>query len=538
MSSRRRATLVAWGWVGILLGVLAAASPVQAQPGTAAMSFVEARTRAAQMEAAAKAAAVAEAEAELQRPSSGPWSPTAAGVVPDHMHVESSPEFLPEAVTSYSTFESTVIAIKVVAGLLALLALAYLGGNKRVVRFQERLGLGGAITAGFAFVGLGLFARQPWVGILTDDVLARLQPVLAFGLGWLGFSIGAQVDIRVLDRTPKGTAYLIFVETMLPFLVVALACGATMLGFGRSWNDPYVWRDVILLGAAAAMSSPQRFRGFANRAWRKGRPVEHLLGQLDELAGVIVLLFITAIFREVPGETWHLPSTAWLFMSLGIGLSVGTLIFAMVRVPVSNAEFLAVVLGGIAFASGIATYLRLSPTVVCFLAGILVTNFPNEQRGDVFKILNHLERPVRLLFLIIAGALWSVGDWRGWVLVPILVAARIAGKWLGITATRVAVAGAMPATFTQNRQLVVPLSSLSMALVIGVDALQEGRSLPWVLTAVIGGALVTELLVQRTAPTLPSGGPDDPPLELVPVDDPSASAHDLHAVPAATKLRP
>src|SRR5690606_7749832 len=130
---------------------------------------------------------------------------------------------------------------------------------------------------------------------------------------------------------------------------VAAACGAVMVLFGRSWTSPYLWRDMVLLGAAAAMSAPQRFKGFANRAWRKGRPVEHLLGQLDELAGVIVLLFITAFFRSVPGETWQLPGTAWVFVSLGIGLAIGTLIFAMVRVPTSNAEFLAVLIGGVAF---------------------------------------------------------------------------------------------------------------------------------------------------------------------------------------------
>ena len=43
---------------------------------------------------------------------------------------------------------------------------------------------------------------------------------------------------------------------------------------------------------------------------------------------------------------------------------IGVLIFAMIRVPHSNAEFLAVVLGSIAFASGLAGYLGLSPIVV------------------------------------------------------------------------------------------------------------------------------------------------------------------------------
>ena len=334
------------------------------------------------------------------------------------------------------TAVSTWFAIKVIGGLVALLVLAYLGGNRRVVRFQERLGISGVITAGFPFVALGALASLPSIGILNEDVLARLRPVLHFGLGWVGFIIGAQLDIRVLDRVPKGTAYLILVEALGPFGITAAGCGLLMVSFGMSLEDPATWRDMILLGTAAAMTAPRKFRGFANRTWHEGRGVDVLLGQLDELVGVIGLLFITCYFREDQGVTsWQLPDTAWVFVSLGLGVAIGILIFAMIRVPVSNAEFLAVVLGAIAFAAGLAGYLHLSPIVICFIAGVLVTNFPNDQRDNVFKILNHLERPVHLLFLMIAGAVWTITDWRGWALVPLFVAGRVIGKWTGVVAS-------------------------------------------------------------------------------------------------------
>jgi Kef-type K+ transport system membrane component KefB len=392
---------------------------------------------------------------------------------------------------------STLIAIKVIGGLIALLVLAYLGGHRRVVRFQDRLGIGGVITAGFPFVLLGALASTDTVGILTDEVLDKLRPVLHFGLGWLGFIIGAQLDIRVLDRVPKGTAYLILVEALGPFGVTVAACGALMVVFGDSWTDPMVWRDVILLGAAAAMTAPRKFRGFANRTWHEGRGVDILLGQLDELVGVIGLLFITAYFRDASSSAWSPPTdTAWVFISLGLGVAIGVLIFAMIRVPVSNAEFLAVVLGSIAFASGMAGYLGLSPIVVCFLAGVLVTNFPNEQRESIFRILNHLERPVHLLFLIIAGAVWNMGDWRGWVLVPLFVAGRVVGKWIGLIASKTALGDLLPVGFADHRQLVSPVSSLSIALVVSID--RPDGTLAWVATAVIGGAIASELLVTLT----------------------------------------
>jgi Kef-type K+ transport system membrane component KefB len=393
---------------------------------------------------------------------------------------------------------TTLFAIKVIGGLVGLLVLAYLGGHRRVVRFEERLGLGGVITAGFPFVALGLVASLPSVGILGPEMIDRLRPVLHFGLGWLGFLIGVQLDIRMLDRVPKGTAYLILVEALGPFGLTAAGCGAVMLAFGLSWRDPDVWRDVILLGAAAAMTAPRRFHGFANRTWHEGRGADVLLAQLDELVGVIGLLFITAYFRDATPGTWTLPGAAWVFVSLGLGVAIGMLIFAMVRVPVSNAEFLAVVLGGIAFASGLAGYLYLSPIVICFIAGVVVTNFPNDQRDRIFRILHYLERPVQLLFLIIAGAVWKPDDWRGWLLVPLFVASRVLGKYGGVLASKTAVGALLPSGFADQRQLVTPMSSLSIALVVSVQSLSQDAGLTWVVTAVIGGAIVTELLVRET----------------------------------------
>jgi Kef-type K+ transport system membrane component KefB len=442
---------------------------------------------------------VASADAPAGNPAV-PWlqqpqQPTFAGIP-----LTDTDKQAPKAEAPKTTKDDTLFAIKVIAGIVVLMVLAYLGGHRSVVRFQERLGIGGVITAGFPFVAMGAIAASDTVGVLTPHVLDQLRPVLHFGLGWLGFIIGAQLDIRVLDRVPRGTAYLILVEALGPFAITAAGCGAVMVAFhvaGMSLDEPALWRNMILLGTAAAMTAPRKFRGFANRTWHEGRGVDVLLAQLDEIVGVIGLVFITAYFRDDSSGTWQLPDTAWIFVSLGLGVAIGVLIFAMVRVPVSNAEFLAVVVGSIAFAAGLAGYLRLSPIAICFIAGVLVTNFPNDERESIFRILTHLERPVHLLFLIIAGAAWDIGDWRGWLLVPLFVAGRTLGKWTGVLASKTGVGALLPASFADQRQLVTPLSGLSIALVISVESLYHDAGLPWVITAVIGGSIATEFLVSR-----------------------------------------
>ena len=44
-----------------------------------------------------------------------------------------------------------------------------------------------------------------------------------------------------------------------------------------------------------------------------------------------------------------------------------------------------------------------------------------------------------------------------------------------------------------------PLSGLSIALVVSVQSLYQDAGLAWIVTAVIGGSLLTEFLVTRTA---------------------------------------
>src|SRR5690348_3566912 len=65
---------------------------------------------------------------------------------PPATHSE-APAAPPTPPTAETTAESTFFAIKVIGGLIALLVLAYLGAHRRVVRFQERLGISGVITA-------------------------------------------------------------------------------------------------------------------------------------------------------------------------------------------------------------------------------------------------------------------------------------------------------------------------------------------------------------------------------------------------------
>lgn len=393
--------------------------------------------------------------------------------------------------------QNPAAAIKTIVGLVLLLALAYIAGHPRIQALERRLGVSQLITAGFPFIALGMVARLPAVGLLSDDTLVELSPLLHLGLGWIGFMIGFRLDARLLDGLPDGTAPKVAFSTGVPFLAVMFAAGLLLLGetgWKQGLRDPVFLRDAIILGTAGAITarSAARFIGITDAG--ASRMLQII--RLEELAGIIGLTFVPAYFRP-QGEavTWQLPGTAWIFITLGLGATVGLVAYAILRLRVSEAESLVLILGTVAFAAGLASNLLLSPIVVCFVAGVLLVNFPGAYKERVLLTLKRLERPIYLLFLVIVGALWQVDDWHGWALMAVFLVARLGGNWVGINL------GWRQGELALNPReravlAMAPMGQLSIAIVISALLLYPGGSLPMIVTAVIGAAVVTELLVQ------------------------------------------
>src|SRR5690606_11374254 len=111
------------------------------------------------------------------------------------------------------------------------------------------------------------------------------------------------------------------------------------------------------------------------------------------------------------------------------------------------------------------------------------------------EILFRLERPIYLLSLVIVGALWQVSDWRGWVLMPVFMALRLAGKRLG---TRLALGDAELELAEDERRAIAtpPLGPLAIAIVTNALLLYPGGSISLIVSAVIGGGVLTEVFLQ------------------------------------------
>jgi hypothetical protein len=393
------------------------------------------------------------------------------------------------------------LALKTIVALIALLVLAYAANHPRLRRLEELVGIRSAITAGFPFVALGLIARHPAIGVASENALVALTPLVEFGLGWLGFLVGFRLDLRRLDSLPSGAGRVIAFSTISASVAIACASGVSLLFFGFAQDGVFL-RTGAILGVAGCMTAPLAIRAVAREGKR-----EQVAEYLDEIVGVAGLWLIAAYFRpDGLAARWAIPGTAWLLMALGMGVMLGTLLHVILRRPSGDAEFMVIALGGVAFSAGLAAYVRLSPLVIGFVAGIVVMNLPTPRREALGLTLERIERPIFLVFLALAGALWDPTDVRGWVLTAVFVASRYVGLWVGRRLAR----QSHPETFAMLRPisaLMEPISVVAIAVVVSARILYGGPTVSLVVTAVIGGALISEMLaalVERTkGPTKP-----------------------------------
>ncbi|MGA7614481.1 MAG: hypothetical protein WBX15_04805 [Thermoanaerobaculia bacterium] len=387
---------------------------------------------------------------------------------------------------------------RVVLGMAVTIALAVLAAHPKVRQFERRLGLTVLVASGLPFLILGAVFRLESVGILTDRVLHDLKPAFDFGLGWVGFVVGAQLDIRRLERLPSRLGPVIALLAFTPTLLTVIACSLILLSLGVFPGDGLV-RDTIVLAACAAASAPGNLKLLLRHARPAAVQLVIEITRIDQVAALGIFAFVAITFRPAAGiATWVLPRSAWLLVTLGVGTLLGALTYILIWRVRDEIERTTILIGGVALAAGTAGYLAVSVPVVCAIAGALMMNLPLPDAEPMRKTLATVERPLYLLFLFILGASWQPGQWEGWVLALGFVLARNYGKLVASRwAVRVGPEG-LPSAPAMAVAL-MPESPIAIVVIFSAATLYSGypsSDVLWVIHAVIIGSILTDVTVQ------------------------------------------
>jgi hypothetical protein len=442
-------------------------------------------------------------------------------------------------------------AIRIIIALVAILVLAYVAGDPRVHAIERRLRVSGVVTSGLPFVFIGVLLGHPDIGVLSESVLHQIRPFLPFGLGWIGFVIGIRFDLQRVVRLPRLTGVSALITGLVPLATITGAAAIMLLITDGFTTEGVFLRNALILGVAGLLGvRAARVRALGVEVDRLAR-----LAQLQELIAIACLLVLAAFFRPAGAVGWQMPPIAWLFVTVGLGTLLGGVIYVILSQFDKGPEVSLLMLGSIALAAGVASYLRLSPIAVCFIAAAMVGNFPGGWKELGAGALVRLERPIYLVFLVIVGAIWQIGAWQGWVLMALFVVARFGGRWLGVELVRRRFPGELTGE-DRSRLVLAPVDALAVAIVVNAQDLYLGTMIPWLVTAVIGGAIVTEVIVQMAgrgeepvearvshiaqvararAPSLMAAGseaaPDAAGTERAPPPDPETPADEAAAPP-------
>ena len=282
------------------------------------------------------------------------------------------------------SLKSASEVIKVILGLVFIFGLAYLAGNPRVQALENKLQIAQVVTAGLPFVFLGVIADLPGVGILSPTVLWEIRPLLALGLGWIGFTVGFRFDSKLGESITPGVSTTSLITASVPFATIVAACALLLVYAEHSPANAVFLRDAMMLATAGAMTAYNAPKMLEARG-ATGAAVDRVASivTLEQLAGLVGLLVVAAYFR--PHDTsiaWRLPGTAWLFITVGMGTMLGAVIWATLAKVKAGPEFTVLILGSVCFTAGMASFLRLSPLAVCFIVGT-----------DSGEPSGHVERP-------------------------------------------------------------------------------------------------------------------------------------------------
>lgn len=283
------------------------------------------------------------------------------------------------------------------------------------------------VTGGTLVLIAGIVSGRGGFGLIPDDLAAALRPLLVFVVGWLGFILGFQLSLRTVMTIPR-TSWMVGAAMSLATMLLLFAAllPLRLLSGGHLGEIELV----ALFAMSVSVSSPIGVALIRRRRLRtRGMLWLELVASIDGLIalGTALVLgsYLTWHANELDGSGFFVK----VALTIGIGVFLGLPIEAFFRSRTSRDELLLLGLGTIAFAAGVAVYLRLSPLLVCFFLGFFLRNTSNPHLRPFEELIFKMERPIYLLLLFLLGAAATqVPDAPILLLVAVAIVVRAAAK--------------------------------------------------------------------------------------------------------------
>jgi len=300
--------------------------------------------------------------------------------------------------------------VKTVTGILVLSILALAGYRfsfTRISPFNRR----SLFLTGTEFILVGFLLGNSFLGLLDSSTLHLLYPFLILGLGWIGLLSGIQLEWSGLKLFSRSNYIWVLCSVTCCFALVYTGLYFLL----RPWfaDDPLFHPAVSFLSVAGLCSGQTSLALWFLHAPGSDRTRGQFLqffSSMNDVMAILLFGILVAGYNTPAG--WDslagFPGERFL-ISVLLGVLMGILFVILFRTRLDETEKVIVVMGMMLFGGGMSYLLGISPLFVYLVAGILLGNL-SLKRDQTFQLLLRIERPLYLIFLIVAGAYLAIGS--------------------------------------------------------------------------------------------------------------------------------
>lgn len=340
------------------------------------------------------------------------------------------------------------------------------------------LGLSPTPVPGLVLLPLGMTLGPHGLGLLSPRVLSSLDPAVSVAIATLGVFVGLGLDAR---RPHEGR--LLAAASIEAALTVALVAGGVLQVLRLAPFDPgfMPWLFALLLGICAASSSTTAIEDPDHPGVKATR-----IGDLDDVVTIVAGGVALAWIRASDPQAVALLAVQSAVIALILALAG----WLLVTQAASESEQRVFALGTLLLLGGTVEYLSLSALLAGLVAGVFWNAAGGPGRDRLGRAVRHVQHPLVVLLLLIAGA--HVRVWPGLaLLVPIYLVFRIAGKVAGGW-----IAGRIAGHDRPARLGLYLVSPGMIAVALALNIMQAGGSdrAGLVLAVAVAGSLGSELI--------------------------------------------
>lgn len=292
-----------------------------------------------------------------------------------------------------------------------ILILGYLGGL-----LGEKLKL----TRVIGYILTGILLGPSIFRVLSRGVISTLIPVTVLALCFIAFSIGMKLKLTELIKAER----LVSITTIFQFFATFLSVSFfTFVFFFCFKITEYLLAISLLLGAIASATAPATVLAIVEEGRARG-PFASLLLEvvaLGDVLAIVLFSIVLVIAKAMVGQSFEFglellyPLFVELAVTVLLGVAIGGVAALLRKIIKDFRGYATVVVSAILFCFWIAEFFSLSPLLIAMLIGFMVINYTDV--GDrVFELTEHIEKPLFIIFFVVAGASLSFGlAWRLWL---------------------------------------------------------------------------------------------------------------------------